>query len=143
MLRISFRRLVLLAEALRLRANLRAEQSVPRHPALAVASYSMLLLAALQSFGPGRTADYPLHPKWRKDCKRPSFLDLVTLLRRDSNHLAEIRPGFTRNFTIYDADDQVSLIKSIFRALGLDETAGLPTVGAMHPFFDPFGFFFA
>src|SRR5712692_2629924 len=45
----------------------------------------------------------------------------VRLLRRDGNRLADIRPGFTRNFTIYDEDDQVSLIKSIFRALGLDE----------------------
>jgi DNA helicase II / ATP-dependent DNA helicase PcrA len=45
----------------------------------------------------------------------------VRLLRRDSDHLADIRNGFTRNFTIYDGDDQVSLIKSIYRALGLDE----------------------
>jgi DNA helicase-2/ATP-dependent DNA helicase PcrA len=45
----------------------------------------------------------------------------VRLLRRDGASLAEIRNGFTRQFTIYDADDQVSVIKSIFRALGLDE----------------------
>src|SRR6202167_1413238 len=45
----------------------------------------------------------------------------VRLLRRDGASLAEIRNGFTRQFTIYDADDQVSLIKSIFRGLGLDE----------------------
>jgi DNA helicase-2/ATP-dependent DNA helicase PcrA len=45
----------------------------------------------------------------------------VRLLRRDSERLADIRPGFTRNFTIYDDDDQVSLLKSIFRELGLDE----------------------
>jgi ATP-dependent DNA helicase UvrD/PcrA len=45
----------------------------------------------------------------------------VRLLRRDGNTLAEIRPGFTRNFTIYDDDDQVALLKSIYKALGLDE----------------------
>ncbi len=45
----------------------------------------------------------------------------VRLLRRDGDPLAQIRPGFTRTFTIYDDDDQLSLIKSIFRNLGLDE----------------------
>ncbi len=45
----------------------------------------------------------------------------VRLLRRDGERLADIRPGFNRNFTIYDGDDQVSLLKSIYRALGLDE----------------------
>jgi DNA helicase II / ATP-dependent DNA helicase PcrA len=45
----------------------------------------------------------------------------VRLLRRDGASLAEIRNGFTRQFTIYDADDQVAVIKSIFRGLGLDE----------------------
>ena len=45
----------------------------------------------------------------------------VRLLRRDGDRLSEIRPGFTRNFIIYDADDQVSLLKSIYRELGLDE----------------------
>jgi DNA helicase II / ATP-dependent DNA helicase PcrA len=45
----------------------------------------------------------------------------VRLLRRDGASLAEIRNGFTRQFTIYDDDDQVSLIKAIFRGLGLDE----------------------
>jgi DNA helicase-2/ATP-dependent DNA helicase PcrA len=45
----------------------------------------------------------------------------VRLLRRDGAHLADIRPNFTRNFTIYDADDQVALLKSIYRGLGLEE----------------------
>ncbi len=45
----------------------------------------------------------------------------VRLLRRDGATLAEIRPGFTRQFTIYDADDQVSLVKSIYKQVGLDE----------------------
>lgn len=45
----------------------------------------------------------------------------VRLLRRDGDSLAEIRSGFTRQFTIYDADDQVALVKSIYKQLGLDE----------------------
>jgi len=45
----------------------------------------------------------------------------VRLLRRDGDALAEIRNGFTRQFTIYDDDDQLALIKSIYKQLGLDE----------------------
>ncbi len=45
----------------------------------------------------------------------------VRLLRREGDNLAAIRPGFTRNFTIYDDDEQVSIIKAIYKAIGLDE----------------------
>ncbi len=45
----------------------------------------------------------------------------VRLLRRDGERLADLRPGFNRNFTIYDDDDQVSLLKSIYKTLGLDD----------------------
>ncbi|MGH9584497.1 MAG: ATP-dependent helicase [Bryobacteraceae bacterium] len=45
----------------------------------------------------------------------------VRMLRRDGGPLAEIRNGFTRQFTIYDGDDQVALMKSIYKQLGLDE----------------------
>ena len=45
----------------------------------------------------------------------------VRLLRQDGDRLAEIRPGFTREFTIYDEDDQLALVKQTFRRLGLDE----------------------
>jgi DNA helicase-2/ATP-dependent DNA helicase PcrA len=45
----------------------------------------------------------------------------VRLLRRDGDRLSELRPGFTKKFTIYDEDDQVALIKSIYKAMGLDE----------------------
>lgn len=85
-------------------AQLRSPQSVPRHPALAVASYSLLLLAALRAFGPGRTCNYVLHPKWRKDSKRPSFLDIVTLLRKECSEASVstfLPPNFAQNLTIY------------------------------------------
>ena len=45
----------------------------------------------------------------------------VRLLRRDGEPLAQIRPGFTRRFSIYDDDDQLALIKASYRHLGLDE----------------------
>lgn len=45
----------------------------------------------------------------------------VRALRRDGGSLSDIRPGFTRQFTIYDDDDQLSLMKSIYKQLGLDE----------------------
>src|SRR3974390_1562578 len=45
----------------------------------------------------------------------------VRLLRRDGDPLAKVRPGFTRRFSIYDDEDQLAIIKSAYRALGLDE----------------------
>ena len=45
----------------------------------------------------------------------------VRLLRRDGDALAPIRPGFTRRFSIYDDEEQLSIIKSAYRGLGLDE----------------------
>jgi DNA helicase-2/ATP-dependent DNA helicase PcrA len=54
----------------------------------------------------------------------------VRLLRRDGATLSEIRPGFTRQFTIYDDDDQVALLKSIYKQLGLDEKF-MPHRGAL------------
>ena len=58
------------------------EQSVSKVPALLVAMYSWLLLAGLKCYGPTRTAVYEPLPKWRRGARRPSCLDLVTLLRR-------------------------------------------------------------
>ena len=45
----------------------------------------------------------------------------VRLLRRDGEPLAQLRPGFTRRFSIYDEEDQLALMKSAYRHLGLDE----------------------
>ena len=57
--------------------------SVPKQPVLVVAAYSALLLAALLAFGADRTDVYAKLPKWRRRAKRPSCLDLVTLLRQE------------------------------------------------------------
>lgn len=45
----------------------------------------------------------------------------VRLLRQDGAPLATVRPGFTKTFTIYDDDDQLSTIKQIYKQLGLDD----------------------
>src|SRR5580658_5645409 len=45
----------------------------------------------------------------------------VRLLRREGAPLAEVRRGFTALFSIYDDDDQLSILKSVYRQLGLDE----------------------
>ncbi len=45
----------------------------------------------------------------------------VRLLRREGDSLAQIRPGFKRNFSIYDDDDQISIVKAAYRRLGLDD----------------------
>lgn len=86
-------------------AQVRSEHSVPRQPALVVAAYSLLLLAALRCFGPGRTTDYLAQPKWRRhDSKRPSLLDLVTLLRTQSNEASVssfLHRDFTKNLVLY------------------------------------------
>ena len=45
----------------------------------------------------------------------------VRLLRRDGDGLASIRPGFTRTFSIYDDEDQLLIVKSAYKRMGLDE----------------------
>jgi hypothetical protein len=59
--------------------------SVPKQPVLAVAAYSALLLASLQAFGAERGTAYAELPKWRRNARRPSCLDLITLLRKEMN----------------------------------------------------------
>src|SRR5579871_3264341 len=44
----------------------------------------------------------------------------VRMLRRDGAALGEIRKGFTPKFTIYDDDDQVSILRAIYKNVGLD-----------------------
>ena len=45
----------------------------------------------------------------------------VRVLRRYGAPLADLRPGFTASFSIYDDGDQVAAVKSVYRELGLDE----------------------
>ncbi len=64
-------------------AQLRHFHSVPRQPAMLVAAYSALLLAGIQVFGDTRSAAFPALPKWRRNARRPSCLDLITQLRQE------------------------------------------------------------
>ncbi len=57
--------------------------AVPKQPALAVAAYSALLLASLIAFGAERGSAYAPLPRWRHHARRPSCLDLITLLRNE------------------------------------------------------------
>ncbi len=63
-------------------AQLRSSHSVPRQPAMLVAAYSALLLAGIQVFGDVRSDAFPAFPKWRRNARRPSCLDLLTVLRQ-------------------------------------------------------------
>jgi hypothetical protein len=74
--------------------------SVPKQPVLAVAAYSALLLASLTAFGAERGAAYAQLPKWRRSARRPSCLDLITLLRKE---IAQ-RPTSLDLFGLHSAD---------------------------------------
>jgi hypothetical protein len=67
-------------------AQVRHPLSVPRQPAFSVALYAMVLLAALEAYGPGRSAAYLPLPKWRRNAKRPSCLDIISQLRLEMEH---------------------------------------------------------
>lgn len=73
-------------------AQVRSLLSVPRHPAFAVACYSLLLLAGMREFGPAwRPEHFPL-PRWRNKVPlRPSALDLLTRLRADLHETRDSR----------------------------------------------------
>jgi hypothetical protein len=79
-------------------AQVSASLSVPRQPAFAVATYSLLLLAGLIEFGPERTKDFVPLPKWRKKAKRPSVLDLIAVVRKEIN---ETRDSHSKHAHLY------------------------------------------
>jgi hypothetical protein len=64
--------------------------SVPKQPVLAVAAYSALLLASLLAFGAKRGPAYAELPKWRRKARRPSCLDLITLLRKEMTQQSQL-----------------------------------------------------
>src|SRR5579872_4178300 len=45
----------------------------------------------------------------------------VRLLRREGAPLGTLRSGFTTRFNIYDDDDQISILKTVYKQLGLDD----------------------
>jgi len=87
-------------------AQLRNVISVPKQPVLAVAAYSAILLASLRAFGAERGAAYAALPRWRRHARRPSCLDLITLLRKEMTQQPQLLAPF--DITI---DDQ-SLVQA-------------------------------
>jgi hypothetical protein len=83
-------------------AQVRNPRSVPRQPAMVVAVYAMLLLAALRAYGPERTADYLPPPKWGRPPPRPSLLDLLSLLRQQSQQDPKSLERFEIQITALD-----------------------------------------
>jgi hypothetical protein len=78
-------------------AQLRHARSVPRQPAMLVAAYSALLLAGIQVFGDSRSDAFPSLPKWRRNARRPSCLDLITVLRQE---VASAKPSSSLPFQL-------------------------------------------
>lgn len=70
-------------------AQVRSPKAVPRQPAFAVAVYSLLLLAALKAYGPALSDQYLPPPRWGRHKKRPSFQDLLNLIRTQIDHQPE------------------------------------------------------
>ena len=58
-------------------------------------------------------ASFPLVSTFHSFC--------VRVLRAHGAPLADLRPGFTTRFSIYDENDQVAAVKAVYRSLGLDE----------------------
>lgn len=73
--------------------------AVPKQPVLVVAAYSALLLASLRAFGAERGAAYAALPKWRRKARRPSCLDLVTLLRQEMTENPELLTPYDLHLT--------------------------------------------
>jgi len=76
-------------------AQLWNEVSVPKQPVLAVAAYSALLLASLMAFGAERGSAYAELPAWRRHARRPSCLDLITLLRKEMTEHSELLASYS------------------------------------------------
>lgn len=81
-------------------AQVWADLSVPRVPALMVATYSLLLLSALETYGLKRTSAYKPLPRWRRAARRPSCQDLVSLLRKQLQ-AQPFRRGTSSKFVDY------------------------------------------
>jgi hypothetical protein len=80
-------------------AQVRSELSVPRQPALAVATYSVLQLAALEAYGTGRPECLGPLPKWQREQTRPSCLDLIRQVRKEVVEGYRFPPGIDLQIT--------------------------------------------
>jgi hypothetical protein len=65
-------------------AQVHTKNAVARAPGFAVAAYSMLKLATLQTMGPLRNDDYQELPAWYAGARRPSCEDMQQKIRKES-----------------------------------------------------------
>ena len=80
-------------------AQVRVTPSVARQPALQVAAYSALHVAALAAYGPGRPEGFGPLPKWQREKSRPSGLDLSRQVRKELLEGPEMPPGIELSIT--------------------------------------------
>ena len=78
-------------------AQVHSEKAVSRQPAFVAASYAALLLAGHIVYGTGRSGDFVPLPKWRRNAKRASCLDLLTLMRREMANRRDIQVDLRMN----------------------------------------------
>ena len=90
-------------------AQVRTEHSTQQAPALAVAAYSLLLLAAVKTYGPKTVPDREHQPKWyqRPADKRATTNELINQLRVEL-WASALRPSCFSDFTTATSPDQKS-----------------------------------
>jgi len=88
-------------------AQVRTEASNQKAPALAVAAYSLLLLASINAYGKNGVPDRLDQPKWyqRKPAQRATTNELINQLRREL-WSAALTPKHFSNFTTHIPADQ-------------------------------------
>lgn len=84
-------------------AQVRSPKSVPRQPGFVVAAYSALLLSSVLIYKDKRDESLLALPKWRRRSSRPSILDLITQLRRESVDNEMLKELLEGHFSIFDA----------------------------------------
>lgn len=90
-------------------AQVRTEPSTQHAPALAVAAYSLLLLAAVQAYGPNGVPDREHQPKWyqRPPDKRATTNELLNQLRIEL-WASALKPSHFSDFTTTTPPDPKS-----------------------------------
>lgn len=89
--------------------QVRNENSTQTAPALGVAAYSLLLLAATQTYGKNAVPDRQHQPKWyrRRNNQRATTNELINQLRTEL-WAPSLRPGYFSDFLTASSADQKS-----------------------------------
>jgi hypothetical protein len=74
-------------------AQVRVPASIKHQPALTVATYSIMHLSAIKTFGPHRTDDFGALPRYRRDKTRVSSLDLIRYFRLEAYKKPHLLPA--------------------------------------------------